>query len=63
MYVLRPENLTPWWDSNLGSSVLEADAMTTMTRRKRHTLRRNNIQITNSIIAIVGKKLSSLKII
>jgi hypothetical protein len=28
--VLRPKNLTPWRDSNPGSSVLEADAMTTM---------------------------------
>jgi hypothetical protein len=30
---LRPKNLTPWRDSNSGSS-LEADAMTTMPRRR-----------------------------
>jgi hypothetical protein len=32
--VSRPKNLTPWRDSNLGSSGLEADAMTTMSRRQ-----------------------------
>jgi hypothetical protein len=32
--VLKPKNLTPWLDSNLESSVLEADAMTTMPRRQ-----------------------------
>jgi hypothetical protein len=31
--VLKPKNLTPWRDSNSGSSVLEADAMTAMLRR------------------------------
>jgi hypothetical protein len=28
------KNLTPWRESNPGSSVMEADAMTTMPRRK-----------------------------
>jgi hypothetical protein len=32
--VQTPENLTPWSDSNPGTSVLGADAMTTMPRRK-----------------------------
>jgi hypothetical protein len=32
MYIGRPKNLTPWRDSNPGSSVL--DAMTTMPRRQ-----------------------------
>jgi hypothetical protein len=31
---LRPKNLTPWRDSNQGSSVLEADAMTIMPCRQ-----------------------------
>jgi hypothetical protein len=32
--VLRPKKLTPRWDSNSGSSVLEANAMTTMPHRQ-----------------------------
>jgi hypothetical protein len=31
--VQRPKNLTPWRDSNPGSFALEADAMTSMSRR------------------------------
>jgi hypothetical protein len=34
MYVYVPKNLTRWWDSNSGSFVLEADAVTTMPRRR-----------------------------
>jgi hypothetical protein len=29
----RPKNLTPWLDSNPGSSVLQSGAMTTMPHR------------------------------
>jgi hypothetical protein len=36
--VKRPINPTPLWDSNPGSSVLEADSMTTMPRRRQATI-------------------------
>jgi hypothetical protein len=39
MYI-KTYNLTPWRDLSLGSSVLEADAMTTMPRGRGVTVAR-----------------------